>query len=210
MEYCKILWTQFSKISQAREKCSTSLGSVLNNSEPLTLKEFSNDVSVFEIETRLMQLEWDKSFVSLPNGKILFGPEYDALMMVLPKTIYKSVDQLVYSGSDHYLSEEGHLEYLGLGPNIDDLSPFSRMMHMEILSLGSNRITDLTPLTGLKKLTRLDLRGNQITDLSPLLSMAGLKHLEIQYIPALDDPDQQKLIRLLQEKGVHVITRDYR
>ena len=67
-----------------------------------------------------------------------------------------------------------------------DISPLSKLINLEGLSLENSGISDISPLAGLKKLQRLHLSNNKITDFSPLAGLTNLWQLWIPHNPATD------------------------
>ena len=67
-----------------------------------------------------------------------------------------------------------------------DISPLSKLINLEGLSLDNSGISDISPLAGLKKLQRLHLSNNKIKDFSPLAGLTNLWQLWIKHNPATD------------------------
>jgi Leucine-rich repeat (LRR) protein len=60
-----------------------------------------------------------------------------------------------------------------------DISPLSRLVNLERLSLENNGISDISLLAGLKELQHLRLSDNTIEDISPLAGLKELLHLNL-------------------------------
>ncbi len=63
--------------------------------------------------------------------------------------------------------------------NLKDITPLTKCLYLEELSLYNNRITDLTPLYSLLRLNYLDLHYNNIYDISPLSNLTSLNYLNV-------------------------------
>ncbi|QKG26870.1 NACHT domain-containing protein [Actinomadura verrucosospora] len=72
--------------------------------------------------------------------------------------------------------------------HVDDFSPISSLIELDVLRLSRSSIRDLTPLTSLAKLRTLWLSDCEgLTDLRPLASLAKLRHLHLGSVaPGLD------------------------
>ncbi|MYB02326.1 hypothetical protein F4X90_22025, partial [Candidatus Poribacteria bacterium] len=85
------------------------------------------------------------------------------------------------------LSRLINLERLSLENNgISDISPLTELEELQVLGLSDNAIDDLSPLVGLKKLHHLNLSDNSIKDFSPIAGLTNLEELWIENNPATD------------------------
>jgi hypothetical protein len=129
--------------------------------------------------TTLMELNIRYSFdyTSLTEVKPLDMPPLGAL-----KSLYRALitgfelsDLSVFSGLPHL-----HVLTIEHG-NISDVSPLTDLPELTYLLLSNNRISDLSPLVGLPSLWFLAVDKNEIEDISPLALMPALSGLAIGY-----------------------------
>lgn len=103
------------------------------------------------------------------------------------------------------------------GCNLTDISIFSQMANIEVLTLSVNSITSLSPLAGCLSLCELYLRRNAIPSLSELSHLRPLTRLRILWLaenPCCGkDPNQYRLTVLrclprLQKLDNQVVTEE--
>ncbi|KAM8839609.1 cilia and flagella associated protein 410 [Synchiropus picturatus] len=68
------------------------------------------------------------------------------------------------------------------GCNLTDISIFSEIPNVEVLTLSDNKITSLSPFSGCMSLTELYLRRNMIQSLSELTHLRPLTHLRVLWL----------------------------
>nr|XP_046264864.1 cilia and flagella associated protein 410 [Scatophagus argus]XP_046264865.1 cilia and flagella associated protein 410 [Scatophagus argus]XP_046264866.1 cilia and flagella associated protein 410 [Scatophagus argus] len=68
------------------------------------------------------------------------------------------------------------------GCNLTDISIFSQMAHIEVLTLSVNNISSLSPLSGCLSLCELYLRRNMIPSLSELSHLRPLTRLRVLWL----------------------------
>ncbi len=87
--------------------------------------------------------------------------------------------------------------------NLKDISPLTKCLHLEELSLFNNVIKDLTPICGLSKLNYLNLHSNEISDISPLSNLTSLNFLdlEINQITDISPLSELKMLNELKLSG---------
>ena len=76
-----------------------------------------------------------------------------------------------------------------------DLSPLSRLKHLEELNLGGSAIRDLKPLEGLN-IKYLQLFNAPVSDIEPIMSLNQLRCLEIFACPNIKDKDIEDLKKI--------------
>ena len=75
-----------------------------------------------------------------------------------------------------------HLQWTNLGENeIQELSPFAKLMDLEGLWIYANPITNLSPLAKLVNLKTLDLGGCRISNIRPLVNLTRLESLRLHW-----------------------------
>lgn len=103
------------------------------------------------------------------------------------------------------------------GCNLTDISIFSQMANIEVLTLSLNSISSLSPLAGCLSLCELYLRRNMISSLSELSHLRPLTRLRVLWLaenPCCgNDPSQYRLTVLrclprLQKLDNQVVTED--
>uniref|UniRef100_UPI0037E738A5 cilia and flagella associated protein 410 n=1 Tax=Semicossyphus pulcher TaxID=241346 RepID=UPI0037E738A5 len=103
------------------------------------------------------------------------------------------------------------------GCNLTDISIFSQMPNIEVLTLSVNSISSLSPLAGCQSLCELYLRKNMIPSLSELSHLRSLKRLRVLWLaenPCCgSDSSQYRLTVLrclphLQKLDNQVVTED--
>ncbi|XP_053185761.1 cilia and flagella associated protein 410 [Scomber japonicus] len=103
------------------------------------------------------------------------------------------------------------------GCNLTDISIFSQMPNIEVLTLSVNSISSLSPLAGCLSLCELYLRKNMIPSLSELSHLRPLTRLRVLWLaenPCCgSDPSQYRLTVLrclprLQKLDNQVVTED--
>ena len=57
---------------------------------------------------------------------------------------------------------------------LDDLSPLSSLIRLQLLEMRGTQVSELSPLSSLIGLKRLDMSDTQVSDLSPLSNMIGV------------------------------------
>ena len=63
------------------------------------------------------------------------------------------------------------------GGEFSDLTPISKLVNIQSLTLSNNKIKDISPLAGLNHLQYLELSGNQVSNLSPLAEITTMNSL---------------------------------
>ncbi|XP_041849299.1 cilia and flagella associated protein 410 [Melanotaenia boesemani] len=103
------------------------------------------------------------------------------------------------------------------GCNLTDISIFSQMPNIEVLTLSANSISSLSPLAGCLSLSELYLRRNMIPTLSELSHLRSLTRLRVLWLaenPCCGtDPSRYRLTVLrclprLQKLDNQVVTED--
>lgn len=103
------------------------------------------------------------------------------------------------------------------GCSLTDISIFSQMPNIEVLTLSVNSISSLAPLSGCLSLSELYLRRNMIPSLSELSHLRGLSRLRVLWLaenPCCEtDSSQYRLTVLrclpqLQKLDNQVVTED--
>lgn len=175
INYCQNLWAQFGGVEMARKRGTELLTAAISTGE--NVGEFRVAVIEMESELRVMQQVWDSSYHTLPDGKRLFGPQYDAL---------KAISDMagVEVGENCAITAEGKVKSLTLiQKNLISVVPLAHLPDLDSLHLGGNQITDLRPLSGLNNLLNLDLDNNPIEDIEPLGGLTKLFTLGLSGAP---------------------------
>ncbi|XP_030627937.1 cilia and flagella associated protein 410 [Chanos chanos] len=93
------------------------------------------------------------------------------------------------------------------GCSLTDISIFSEMPSIEVLTLSANNISSLEHISTCQNLTELYLRRNNIQDLSELCHLRGLTHLKVLWLaenPCCQaDPAKYRLTVLRTLPGLH-------
>jgi len=81
------------------------------------------------------------------------------------------------------------VKYLDLGHNatLRDISFVEYMPKLEVLILAMAKWSDATPLASCPNLEYLEIQTTNCTDLSPLSGLKNLRHINLGFIPALED-----------------------
>ena len=82
------------------------------------------------------------------------------------------------------------------GRTINDLTPLSKLVHLNGLALLKTPVNDLTPLSNLVNLKRLDLFDVPVNDLTPLSKLVQLEELDLVFTPVNDLTPLSKLVHL--------------
>jgi len=100
-----------------------------------------------------------------------------------------SVAGEVYPGNCEALQFCTEVEYLDLGhnTNMTDISFVSCMPNLKVAVLAMANWSDASPLASCTELEYLEMQTTLCTDLSPLAELKNLKHLNVAYIPELND-----------------------
>lgn len=80
-------------------------------------------------------------------------------------------------------------------PNVTDIKPLRRLVHLRELDLGGTQVADLSPLRSLRALTELYLFNTKVSDLSPLQGLTKLVKLVLTGTPARRNDKQLKRLR---------------
>ncbi len=81
------------------------------------------------------------------------------------------------------------VKYLDIGHNeeLDDISFVAYMTKLEVAILAMDYWSDATPLANCTELEYLEMQTTLCTDLTPLSGLKNLRHLNVAYIPDLED-----------------------
>jgi len=81
------------------------------------------------------------------------------------------------------------VKYLDLGHNatLRDISFVEYMPKLEVLILAMAKWSDATPLASCPNLEYLEIQTTNCTDLRPLSGLKNLRHINLGFIPALED-----------------------
>ena len=102
-----------------------------------------------------------------------------------------------YHSCVYNINDNGQLIELNIiGNTIDNITPLSKFVNLEILILPSNLIKDISPLSHLLNLRALNLSHNKITDIEPISKLIHLEELDVYYNPIEKFKPIEKLIKL--------------
>jgi Leucine-rich repeat (LRR) protein len=174
--YCQNLWNRFNKVDLARKNCADTFD-VANREGTADFEELNHQVTMLEAELQLMESEWEKSFVLLPDGRELFGSEYNLLDNLIERD---------NPGERSEVLEALKLNYLGcitvLWMPYGEITNFSDYKKFRFLEEIYLRKANLIDVTGIRELTKLKNLGiAQIKSNFPelLKSIGCLKNLEL-------------------------------
>ncbi|XP_012678888.1 cilia and flagella associated protein 410 isoform X1 [Clupea harengus] len=98
------------------------------------------------------------------------------------------------------------------GCNLTDISIFSEMPNIEVLTLSANKISSLEHISSCQNLTELYLRRNDIQNLSELCHLKHLARLRVLWLaenPCCDaDPTKYRLTILRNLTGLHKLDNE--
>jgi hypothetical protein len=164
MNICQNLWNQFAKVDAA-QKSSAEAFDVADKEGKEHVITAQNALLVLDAELQTMQEAWDGSYVTLLDGRRLFGPEFEALQRLIDKFERNNNSQEYFYEEMIKISDEGHLTRIGLADitltDLNDLRYFTQLDNFFVDDLTNK---DISPLKNLKKLKRLYLVYDGMTD----------------------------------------------
>jgi Leucine-rich repeat (LRR) protein len=123
------------------------------------------------------------------------------------KVMIRNVSKVTYLNINHsnIRSLEGvenfrSLKGIDLSFNqVTDLTPLTKLKHLEELILYTNKVTDVFELGKIRTLKRLDLSSNNITDIAPIAALTNLEELDLNNnkITVIDSVTKLPKLKLL-------------
>lgn len=175
--YCQTIWEAYKAVDMAHAEAAREFSNVAARGD----LEFGKKL-VSSVQEKLNNLQevWDNSFETLPYGRKLFGPEYEAIKALFPNTNeFSIVANKLASGN---ISADGHIiKYLAhereTKKYFDQIGNFHTLEELRLDDVGVENIDFLEDMPDVKMLAFYE---DNINDYSPIDN-----HLKLQeiYLP---------------------------
>ena len=200
ISYCKIFWDNYQESASRAESSQVALQFLVSAGTQVDFESEEKNYLAKRDELRQSMNElqelWDTSFEILPDGRRVFGPDYQAVATVLAQT--QNSAYLLRQSITIKVNDAGRIRGVYFSParGITDISAMKGLSELdEFHAVGANLI-DFGILANFKKLEWISLDNTDFEDLTILESLSELKHLSISSTNVKDPTPLLKLPKL--------------